>query len=377
MGATAVAVAVRANPREEAMLAEANLLRMRGQWEEAEARCIEVMRLSAHSVHAHSLLGDIYRDQGRLDEAAQWYQMALDLQPDSGADRVKLAAVVKQQAKQLARAGHPKPRIPTKNLAGTQSLMGLSPPAFFRLMWVVVAVFVVVVVGLIVWTRNSRPDQPLVPSGTLPGTAVRPSLPEGITGSMPSGGTTSGLPRTGDAKKPDGARPNATGQTAPGAAPPSGTGFSSERESALQSSIARQAGLGPQVQVAAVTVDPREQRATIVLLERPGSEVSSPEQTREMVLRDAARAAQAAFVLDTAFNRVSVNARVAVGGRQPEPYFAGDLDRASAQRLREGSPIDQVLSTFTGVWWSPDAGAPQPSAADSGRGGAPYSDGSQ
>src|SRR5215831_3658643 len=74
----------------EALLAEANLLRMRTRWLDAETKCIDVIQLDANNVHAHSLLGDIYRDQGKLEEAAQWYQMALDINPDSTADRAKL-----------------------------------------------------------------------------------------------------------------------------------------------------------------------------------------------------------------------------------------------------------------------------------------------
>ncbi len=74
----------------EVALAAANLLRVRGAFEEAERRCIEVLRADPNNVHAHSLLGDIYMDQGRLDDARQWYQLALDLNPHSRPDREKL-----------------------------------------------------------------------------------------------------------------------------------------------------------------------------------------------------------------------------------------------------------------------------------------------
>lgn len=77
----------------EVALAAANLLRVRGRYEDAEKRCVEVLRSDPNNVHAHSLLGDIYRDQGKLEEAAEWYQMALDLDPNSRADREKLRQV--------------------------------------------------------------------------------------------------------------------------------------------------------------------------------------------------------------------------------------------------------------------------------------------
>lgn len=85
-------------PREEAvlsrevyaLLAQANLLRVRGHWEEAAQKCMAALRLAPDSSSANSLLGDIYENQGRYDDAAQWYRMALDVDPDSPADRLKL-----------------------------------------------------------------------------------------------------------------------------------------------------------------------------------------------------------------------------------------------------------------------------------------------
>lgn len=87
------------NPR----LAHANLLRMRGKWEEAMRACSEILRQFPNNVHAHALMGDIYRDQGNLDEAALWYKLALDLAPDSAVDRRRLEQVqqeleIRQQA---------------------------------------------------------------------------------------------------------------------------------------------------------------------------------------------------------------------------------------------------------------------------------------
>lgn len=75
------------------LLARANLFRMRGQWSDAAEVCAEVLRLSPQNANAHSLLGDIYQDQGRPEEARNWYHLALELHPGSEADRSKLARV--------------------------------------------------------------------------------------------------------------------------------------------------------------------------------------------------------------------------------------------------------------------------------------------
>ncbi len=73
-----------------ALLAQANLLRVRGRWPEAVDACRAALRLAPESAAAQSLLGDIYENQGDRDEAALWYRMALDSSPDSAADRIKL-----------------------------------------------------------------------------------------------------------------------------------------------------------------------------------------------------------------------------------------------------------------------------------------------
>jgi hypothetical protein len=75
------------------MLARANLLRIRGNWQDAAETCAAVLRLDPHSTTAHSLLGDIYQDQGRLQDAHHWYGLAAELNPESQADRAKVARV--------------------------------------------------------------------------------------------------------------------------------------------------------------------------------------------------------------------------------------------------------------------------------------------
>lgn len=86
----------------ETILAQANLLRMRGTWDAAREKCMDALCQDPHSVAAHSLLGDIHADQGKLDDAIQWYCIALDLQPDSLADRKKLMRAVEDRKNELA-----------------------------------------------------------------------------------------------------------------------------------------------------------------------------------------------------------------------------------------------------------------------------------
>lgn len=74
-------------------LALTNLHRMRGQYKEAVQVCLGILKRYPNNATAHTLLGDIYAEQGELAQAAEWYEMALDLKADSEADKEKLASV--------------------------------------------------------------------------------------------------------------------------------------------------------------------------------------------------------------------------------------------------------------------------------------------
>ena len=89
-----------------ALLAQANLLRMRGCWEEAVQKCMAALTLAPGHSSAQSLLGDIYENQGRYDDAVQWYHMALDVNPDSPADQLKLNRLL-----ELREQGPPRSRF--------------------------------------------------------------------------------------------------------------------------------------------------------------------------------------------------------------------------------------------------------------------------
>ncbi|MGC8832614.1 MAG: tetratricopeptide repeat protein [Armatimonadota bacterium] len=80
-------------------LAEANLLRLRGRYKDALDKCTELLKQTPKDPTLHVLIGDIYRDQGQISEAVQWYQMALDLDPDNPEYAEKLEKLEQQEAK--------------------------------------------------------------------------------------------------------------------------------------------------------------------------------------------------------------------------------------------------------------------------------------
>jgi hypothetical protein len=77
-------------------LAQTNLFRMRGSYKEAIASCLMILKKYPNNATAHTLLGDIHAEMGELPQAVEWYEMALDLNPKSEADKKKLDSVKKR-----------------------------------------------------------------------------------------------------------------------------------------------------------------------------------------------------------------------------------------------------------------------------------------
>jgi len=76
------------------LLMTANVLRLRRQWSLAEAKCSELLKLDPENAAAHSLMGDVLRDQGRVPDAIEWYKLAVDRDPANETDRRKLEALI-------------------------------------------------------------------------------------------------------------------------------------------------------------------------------------------------------------------------------------------------------------------------------------------
>lgn len=183
------------------LLTMANLFRIRGDWESAEQKCIEALRLFPENASAHSLLGDIYASQKRWEEAAQRYQLAIDLDPENPADREKL-----EQARQRA-ADALVPLPARKTTPGTRARgthrPRLSPP----MQLAVVAIISFVAVLLVMSLREAPQSGQLTPSEGFP-----VALPGG------AGGLAPGSPSPAAGLAPRQPAPATTGEPAPPAA---------------------------------------------------------------------------------------------------------------------------------------------------------------
>lgn len=300
-------------------VARANLLRMRGDWDAAQASAIAVLRRYPHSPTAHSLLGDILADQGRMDEAAQWYRMALDLDPHNLADQRKLLRAeeaLKSGADQRTAAEAAKPAVSS-----------------FRIAAVVATVFLagVIIAGFF------------------------------IRGLFDEAGTT--VPRVPSAPgQPAGQGPVVA--TPPGATAPVAE---TERETFLLSTlISRAQELDRRgLRLSAAIVDESTNRA-LLAVNAVAVDGSKPDWPRGLY-DGALAAANNAMAVDRDLSQVSVRVvmdlEVQRLGRRREQAFLGTLDRTDI-------PQGAAATRFSSVWWRPgikppeDIASTQPSASE-------------
>jgi hypothetical protein len=317
-------------------LAQANLFRLRGDWAAAREKTVDVLREYPNSGTAHSLMGDIFADQELYEDAAQWYRMALDLEPGNAADERKLATAE-------ARMG--------ENQAAGPVTDGASPAVSgFRVAAWAAAAFLILVIALGIWISRltPRPEPAPAPAaprvGTVPGGAVAPPPATGAGPPAPEpNGNPSALP--GSPTQPEGAAP------APAAQADSGLSSGESREEAGMR--AQLAALAPTLaatglRLAHLQIDPRSQTAAITL---DGSGVNGAEpgwmdSVYGAALVVAARAMRADKALGHARVRVVMPLATSQGVMR-EVAFIGDISRpAGFDSTPNGAPV-----SFDRRWW--------------------------
>lgn len=173
-------------------IARANLLRLKGSLDEAEKVCLGVLKRFPNNPAAHGMMGDLCFEAGKLENAKQWYEMALDLTPNDEGLRRKMKAVEESSAQAMSDAG----------LAGLE----VKPSSGGRIAAMIgVVVLLVALAGLMFWLgyankktradvidpisingeappRSTLPDEPVAPPTTMPDApAPRPGVAMGMT----------------------------------------------------------------------------------------------------------------------------------------------------------------------------------------------------
>lgn len=147
-------------------LARANLLRMRGQYKPAEDVCLGILRRFPNNASSNTLLGDICAERGDLEQASEWYDLALDIVSDSEAIREKLAAVKK--------------RLAEREAAATATQIGLPTYKPRTALYAVCTVVAIVAVGLAAFFlgKQATQPQPGVMDTPIDVTAARRPVPQ-------------------------------------------------------------------------------------------------------------------------------------------------------------------------------------------------------
>jgi hypothetical protein len=83
------------------MLAQVNLLKIRKQIDAAVELCETALQNWPFRADGHALMGDLYHEQGRLDDAILRYCRVLELDPQNKPNRKKLAELVREKRQQL------------------------------------------------------------------------------------------------------------------------------------------------------------------------------------------------------------------------------------------------------------------------------------
>ncbi|MER3413671.1 MAG: hypothetical protein C4340_02545 [Armatimonadota bacterium] len=125
-------------------IARANLARMRGDEADAERICLTILKKYPNNVSAHILLGDIYWDSARLEEAMQWYDLAIALAPEN--------TVLKRKLERTREALH-------RN-SETDAAARLEVPEGRSHVWTAVALVILIVAfgGLTFWYGKMRAE---------------------------------------------------------------------------------------------------------------------------------------------------------------------------------------------------------------------------
>ena len=308
------------------LLASANLHRIRAEWDEAIADCTEALRLGPHDPDVPSLLGSIYEERGMLDEALVWFQMALELNPDSGPDRDRLERVTSQiETKRSKRDAQSFQVFQNRTRLGA---IGLG------------VIFVVVVLVAIFASGRNRTNR--TAAGRSPSFAQSQNYSTQHTND-----TGSALPQG----------PSSGSDTSKSASTSSDPVVRTPAESYIRSELStNQAVTESGATINDVTADPRSGGVVCVTFTIPFKGFIAKEQ----VIRACVAVARKALDVNRQTKFVTVRCVVQAGGAQgTQIAFVGDVARQTVDALPANATDAQLMTAFTRPWWNPQIGGQQ------------------
>lgn len=306
--------------RIERLLAEANLHKIRGEYDAAVDKCTEALQLQPSDPETHSLLGDIYGSSGNFEESARWYAMAIELRPACALDEAKLERArskllsAKMDGGEITFGGR------------SRALMGgsmLDVVMRYIIGFSVVGVLVLLAIGLTAWIGRQRAAEPAI-------------TPPSITRDQPD--------------------------DTPVSTPPSPDAVEILVRPAAEQQVLSSLAINPIIQnrrlvVEDVKIDPRHRILTVTF-----RNAAPPKPlTRVGLLRDATVVAVAAFAasddVTTVTARILIEFPNAKGVAEPHLVLVCDVPRQASSIDIGRSAEDDLGRLLSNVWWKPELAA--------------------
>ena len=313
--------------RANLLLSQANLLRVRGEFDKAVSLCQEALALAPGDAAACALLGDLYAAQGRPDRALPWLAMAVDAAPENPVYRAKLRrlAAVRQAALERGEivaddappTSEPSPPEAEESAAKDEAPSAPDePPAdrqsqLVRGVWIVCGVIFVLFSLVGGWLLRQGTGQKAESAG---GQAAPLSAPTAEPTMLPPASAPPGSPATSSPAAP-----------APAASPT--------------------AGVVLRLPVGVAYLNPA---TGVALRDAP---VPATPASKELLLREALRQAADVSRADVRVKTIEIQLKEPGSARAALRARIGAID---AIKVGSAAPLPEILDLFSLLEWRPD-----------------------
>lgn len=302
------------------LLASANLHRLRAEYDQAIADATDALRIDPRNPDVPSLLAEIYEQQGMREEAIAWYQMALEMSPDSAHNKERLDRLSELI---LAEHQHSERKEPAHMWQWSANWA-----------WALGAIFIIIVIMAVISAFRGRPgdvatghpvptaqQQYQAPAPQLSGSEALPQRPPGSSSETPS----------------------APAQSA-------GSAVRTPAESYIRSELASaQSVTDSGAGINDVIADPRSGVVSVTF-----TLPFSPMLTKQQIVVASTQIAKKAFDLNKEVKFVTARCLVQMPGAQgTQVAFIGDIARQTVDGLPAAPTEEQLFASFTGLWWNP------------------------
>ncbi len=305
------------------LLAEANLSRFKKQYAEAITQASEVLKIDPENIDCHILLAKIYEEKGDFDEAARWYRMAMDINPNDKAIKESLEAITAKQTQKPGIDRHPLSQESWYDRISRspkfKSVVGYSTLAIIA---IALAFIAGSIVALVIW-------------GPVREVSTAPPSTQSLQKNVP-------LPSKSQTASPQSENASVIQQVHP----------LSEQQLITQLNMYNSAAFQSGSMVENIEIDPRHKKAFVSVR----IAAANPDQTA--VVRAAAVVSSALFAASPEINEVSVRVIAGLpddlGVSQWNLAFIGDISRARAASTDTSkATFEQNYLLFENPWINP------------------------